>query len=346
MAEAPLLLVHLGDDVPRYASAALTLTVRHSGSPVVLLASRAFERVVPDGCRFVAIDEFHDSGRSASLLQGLAPSVAGRSELWRTSVERFAVLHDYASAEGLVEFFHAELDVLAFELPLLALAIGATGCSGMFVPFDHPERAIASLVYVNDPAALGRFVEWLPTQRYTSDMDAVAQFARHDPTSVIGLPTLEVLQDVRRFESVGLRVLRPGAVGFLVDAASLGQWVAGIDARNRSWRRVERNHFVNEMVPDPAHLAASELTWDAPLPVLVAPDGRSYRVHCLHVHSKIHQHLLAPSALPRLLFRAQRAGQGVLPGGRRRLVHRSVSVVRRRARRTVIATLRRVGRRR
>lgn len=332
--EAPLVLVHLGDRPPRYLGAALRLAIRHACVPVVLLAPSTFGRVVPPGCTHVALDSFYDPQRSSALLEQLDPP-SGAPQLWVSAVERFAVVQAYIEHTGIRRFFHAEGDTLTFDLPLLGAALDATGHSGAFVPFDDPDRVIASLVYVNAPMVLDEFLAWAPRQgTYMSDMDLWARFGRARPDLVVGLPTVEVMQDAARFVEAGLTVLEPRRFGFLVDAASIGQWVGGVDSLALGLRLVQRNHFLNEHLPDPSHLRSSSVVWDGRRPVFVDPDRRPLRLHSVHLHSKVHRAVARRSGMERLLSRAQLPGDSLVPGA-------AVRVLRVGCRRIARAVLRR-----
>ncbi len=340
--EPPLIFVYLGDAAPPYMKAALRLAVRHAKIPVRLVAPASFSSSVPPGCEHVHLESFYDDTSANQLLRGLDPLSLRHINLWVRSTERFTVLQSYVGHVGLESFFHAELDCLTFRLDALGEALRATGRTGLFIPLDGPDRAIASLVFVNDPAALRAFIAWASNQQYRTEMELLARFARSHPESVIGLPTLEVLQAPERFTDAGLSVLAPQSTGSLVDAASLGQWIGGIDPMNLPRRSLHRNHFVNECLPDPQMLRLSRTEWDpASFPVFVSPHGVPFRVHAVHLHSKLHRRLLRPRSLERLLERSNGTRARLLPGVPARLVSVLVSNASAAARRVI----RRVDRR-
>ena len=312
--EPPLVIVYLGDEPPQYMRAALILAQRFAAVPVQLVAPASFATAVPSGCDHIHTESFYEHDGASAVLRGLQPPTTEHLDLWVRSIERFVVLRSYAEWAGLPSFFHAELDCVPFRLDALDAALQATDRRGMFLPFDHPERVVASLVYVNDHAALAAFVDWASGERYQTEMELLARFAREHPGSVVGLPTLEVLQAPERFAAAGLTVIDPRVMGCVVDAASLGQWVAGVDPRNIRLRDLHRNHFVNENVPDAAALRRARFTWDEFLPLITDADGRSLRVHALHLHAKIHRHVTRRRALERLVRRADRKWARLVPG--------------------------------
>lgn len=324
--EAPLVFVYLGDMPPKYMRAALTLARQFSNVPVKVVAPAAFSSAVPLGCDHIKTELFYDKSTASDMLSGLRPSSSQHLDLWVHSAERFVVLNSYAEWAGLRTFFHAELDCIPFRLDVLRVALEATELSGMFLPFDRPDRAVASLVFVNNRAALSHFVTWSAGVHYRNEMEQLARFAQEHPEAIVGLPTLEVLQAPQRFEATGLRMIDPLAMGCMVDAASLGQYVSGVDPMHLRILQLHRNHFVNENVPDAEMLRGARFTWDDFVPVITYPDGRSLWIHGLHLHSKVHKHLIRRRALARLLRRANCRRSRLVPGA---IGHAARSVTRR-----------------
>lgn len=136
-------------------------------------------------------------------------------------------------------FFHAELDNIIFSLAGLSARLDQIG-RGIFVPRDHYDRAIASLIYINDIDSLLALVNKISFSnvcRFVNDMQVLGDLARRND-HVISLPTESILN------SSCIKFVSPNICDGLFDAASLGQYLFGIDPRNSPMPIF--NQYVNE----------------------------------------------------------------------------------------------------
>lgn len=194
VAGVPLVFVWLGPRAPDHLEAALELALRCSGLDVVLVAPAEFSARVPAGCAFVALESFYDPARSIELRIGSDHRF--RQGFWLRTSERFLVLDRYMEWAGLDVMMHAELDCLMFGVDELVAGLESSGRRGLFVPFDRPDRCIASLLHCNDRDALRNLAAFMTSGvEFANDMEMLAAFAGVEPASVTALPTIETILD-------------------------------------------------------------------------------------------------------------------------------------------------------
>jgi hypothetical protein len=314
--QTPLIFVYLGNRPPTYMQAALSLACRLSGVPVRLLAPRSFGTAVPDQCDHIPTELFYDPKRSVEFLRGLRPPTLEHMDLWVRSAERFAVLDAYSQWADLECYFHAELDCVTFDLGTLEEDLNRTGLVGLFVPMELPDRAIASLIYVNQRDTIPALLEWSDGRQFATEMNLIAQFGIAHPRLFHVLPSLEVLQNPNLFKSHGLGLVSPDVVTFLIDAASLGQWISGVDPIHLKPFQIHRSHFLNPNVRYPDRLQASTFAWENGTPTLIQANQIPFKIHAIHMHSKLHPLLTKPDAFMTLLRSASSPKAKTLPGAK------------------------------
>jgi len=132
-------------------------------------------------------------------------------------------------ANQIDEFYHAELDNLCFNLNdgMISSLIGDR--KGFFVPSDSDSRAIASLIYINNLSSLKYVCQKIPQYLRNSknDMQLLGDLLK-ERADFYPLPTIDT----------------ESGHGVIFDAASIGQYLYGIDPRNT--RYPVFNLFKNE----------------------------------------------------------------------------------------------------
>jgi hypothetical protein len=159
------------------------------------------------------------------------------------TAERFFVLHDWMGVSGYKKAIHIESDVVIFGIISLLSRLDAIG-AGIFIPRDAESRAIGSLVYVNTAEELSNMISFFEmTGLKTNEMALLAAYLDSEGEGKFSLPTADSI-DSARCGSRSWASLSPTDIGGVVDAAGLGQGVAGVDPRNT--RKATYNHFRNE----------------------------------------------------------------------------------------------------
>ncbi len=287
--DVPLIFVFLGGQLPSYAEASLRFASSNHSDQVFLLSDTLDSG---SSAHFQTLDirPWYDESlfnkfKAKSSLDG-----EFRGGFWLYAVERFFVLEQFMARRGLERIFHAELDVMVFDLEGVSRACDSHG-SGIFSVMDSPNRSLASLFYVNSRRELQHFLGYVLTAPTThNEMQLLGEYTRANPTRGHALPS-EIALDATQFP------VAPSSVSpeiGIFDAAALGQWLFGIDSRNAAgsvW-----NHFKNPNLTFPIDKARFSMAWIG-LMVSVRYQGVERRVRTLHIHSKIVDRLVRPFRL-------------------------------------------------
>lgn len=289
-----VLFVFIGDKLPKYASDSIRIAAETSGGKITLLGNQDLQSSVPHQyCRFVAIEDFYNPHSFSVASSAISSSHLFRDGFWLKSLERFFVLSAYMNQYQLDEVFHAELDQLLFNVDELVRNLRKTGLKGVFIPSHSDLAVVASIFYCNDASTLDSFLNFpLSGETFPNEMGMLASWSKLNLDVAFMLPTLasELNPDL-----VSIHHLPETEAGGLVDAAQLGQWVAGIDPKNVPIFSYPRSKFVDE--PQGWLLRESQLRQ-----LSMSYNETSHALHCsvgetrfklynLHLHSKIHSAL-------------------------------------------------------
>lgn len=344
-----LVFVYLGSKLPPYGPAALRLAARHSGLNVTIIGERRLARTVPRGpFSFVELEEFYDPAAFHAARENIALNKDFRKGFWVSTLERFFVLEQFAQSGKLAALFHAELDQLLFGVNELADRLARHSARGVFFPFHSPEKAVASLFYFNDRAAMRSLLDSASTGApFANEMELLVRWSKEFPHQVIRLPTFGDLFALIPDESLPT-LLTAEDCGGIVDAAELGLWVGGRDPRNLELSERPRNHFT---YPPGKSVLSSDwlrnLRFDlesSPTKLWASYGGESERVQVfnLHLHAKIHPWIARSDYnLPKLLELSNAQVSRPLPGARFRQVEYVVTKGAARRRRRMIYLLNR-----
>ena len=294
--ETPVTFVYLGPTMPKYGKAALRLAQEFGGVQVEFLANASsIADLGLKGIDTLRIEDFYDPAPFQSAAKRILFDRNFRDGLWLKSLERFFVLQQFAMQFGRSRIFHAELDQLLFRVDKLLTNIELTGKRGAFFPFHIRENAVASLIYFNELQSLTSIVDFASTEAMSkNEMRMLSQWAFRFPDKMWILPTA-VSGTIEEYSSYfsPLKVMKVNEIGGYVDAAQIGQWVAGIDPRNVPISLVPKNRFVDEEHPlllNKENLLSIkfDLREDKQLKVSV-DGGTSTNIFNLHIHSKVHR---------------------------------------------------------
>ena len=279
----PLVFVHIGESLPSYAIASYKRAALHWSGPVYALINRSAEPRPIDNLSFRYLEDFYDPATFSISPKGAAWRESVRADFLRKCLERFFVLEEFARNSDISSFFHAENDVLLFEAGWIGGRLDDHG-AGIFVPRDALNRAIASLIYVNSLSSLTAFVEFMrKPNAFNNEMEGLAAFIDSEPDKAFSLPTIRNWEKPQpKWASID-----PERLGAIFDAAGVGQWVSGIDARATPFPIT--NHFQNDRHSGDT-FSSIHLTF---IPrrnsLLVREKGRASPLPLanLHVHSKL-----------------------------------------------------------
>jgi hypothetical protein len=316
--------VFIGEKLPNYARASIKLANQTCGAKVQLIGNSSIAKSIDKKyAELIPIEEFYDKEQFTDASKRITSDRGFRNGFWIKSVERFFVLDQFAKYTAQETIFHAELDQLLFGIDDLITQIDKTFRRGMFIPFHSPTSAVASVVYINDFAALDSLINTASTgDSYNNEMELIAAWARLNPEKVFALPTLaSIAKGSERVVPPHVEELSLMETLGAVDAAQMGQWVAGIDPRNvsletkpetkfvdqeREWLLTEKDliEFEFEVSPDQKKLHVTN-SW-----------GRT-RLYNLHLHAKVHKLLLRPNfSIAKLIDFANQPNKHHLPGTR------------------------------
>ena len=323
---APLVFVFIGDTLPDYVTPSLTLTRRFFRGNMVLLTN-ALETPSVDG---VLVEDFSPwyQPEPFSLFAKKSPlDPAFRGGFWLAAAERFFVLSQYMSTTKTPKLFHAELDNIVFNLDGVADRLDETA-TGIFYPTTKDGVGLGSLVYCNQVDALNKLTDFMSKHTALgSEMQILGQFVKDKPTLAHHLPSETTLS------SSNPAAVRDG----VFDAASMGQWLWGIDPANTvytTYSKAKHSH-------SPETLPGVTFSLNTRRGVLHGHTktlGR-FRIHNLHVHSKVFNRLVYPGVLQLYLLLNRLPWPAPVVTQPGHLRHHVLQVLLSRSRRGIVRTL-------
>ncbi len=286
--------VYLGQDLPGYAKSSIYLAKEFSGLDVHLIGNQTQKNKIKKlNIGFTSVEDFYKTDDfEAASRNILSPSVY-RDGFWLKTMERFFVLEQYMNFHHKSSIFHAELDQLLFKVNLLIHNLESTNESGLFFPFHTTKRAMASIFYCNNAEALKSLINFAKeSDPVSNEMELLANWSSSFPKFSKRLPTAinyvsEASQDS------GVKVLNLNIVNGIVDAAQLGQWIAGIDPKNVPITSKPSTQFVDKFEKNllsKKDLKKLYFNFDVENGLLTTRYDKKEPiiVFNIHLHSKIH----------------------------------------------------------
>jgi hypothetical protein len=307
--------VYTGDKLPRYGIYSLKLAREMSGSQVHLIGNSSMKKSAQRAkVDFTAIEEFYDSTKFQSARKNISSDASFRSGFWFKSMERIFILEQFAEFKKLTSLCHAELDQLLFNTNELITALGVSQKKGIFVPFHNQDSVVASLIYINDFNALQSLTSLACSGiSFKNEMVLMAFWAKTNPSMAFALPTLATeLNNPDLIVPEGVSVLEVSETRGLVDAAQLGQWIAGIDPRNVPINEKPTTRFIDDPTPGILNLENLEnvefcMDFDRQR-LKVKIDESQFYAHNLHIHSKCHANIFHQKPSLNTLFEKSNKG--------------------------------------
>ena len=288
MAEIPVVFVYLGNKLPEYAFHGLFLARERYAGDIVLLSDQS-DTKVPDGVTFIDVSAWYQKDSFQAFSSQSPLDALFRGGFWLKTVERFFVLQQYMRQFAVEKLFHAELDVLILDLGGLAPSLDSEG-KGVFIPSQRPGRAIASLVYISDTAALDKLVAFFCQNSHLgNEMNMLGAFLAEHPEHGVALPTEAILSPSAWPHTPRYAQASLGAI----DAQWVGHHLFGYDPRNilgTSWNRFSEG-------PVPQDFVGTRFRYRQGVLTAEAPGGASTVIRAVHVHAKILRRLRSPLVL-------------------------------------------------
>lgn len=294
-----VVFIHLGPKLPRYVNCSMLLAKQFSGQDVVFLGQETHRRKLrKTGVDFVPIEEFYNPKTFDGLTEKVTRNHEFRQGFWLKTLERFFVLQQFMEWSSRESIFHAELDQLLFGTDDLVASIKKTERRGIFVPFHGSNKAVASVLFVNNKAALDSLLDFAARgEPFQNEMELLARFSRSFPDLMISLPTVgEALPPPAHQDLIFTKqALHPNELGpGVVDPVELGLWIGGRDPRSlplstrpsTKWTYGDKKAALGKdylrnlgfnLVSESARLEVKRDSSESPV-----------RLYNLHLHSKIH----------------------------------------------------------
>ena len=317
--------VFLGSKLPAYAKASIQLAACTSGVDLCLIGNRSILKSVRHlPVNFTAIEDFYDYKEFNLAKMRITADHKYRNGIWLKSLERFFVIYQYMLTYDRSSILHAELDQLIFGAARFSELLENTKLSGLFLPFHSESSAIASIVYINDILALKSLIDFSQGDfKYANEMVLIAEWAKQNPNLIFQLPTAATLLQSRSDSYLpSVKLLSATELGGVVDAAQLGQWVAGIDPKHLTLSVKPLTLFVDsptEFLLSREQLQTLRFVQSETGVVHVISDSGSINIplYNLHIHSKIHPALVnGKISISKVLDSANRMLQIEIPGAR------------------------------
>jgi hypothetical protein len=320
-----VIFVYLGKNLPSYGFASIELASRYSGVDVRLIGNASMARSLRNSsAKFTAVEDFYDEKEFIEASKRIISPHSFREGFWLKTLERFFVLSQYMERENLDSIFHAELDQLLFRVDFLLSKLEEEKRHGLFLPFHTRDLAVGSVIYCNSQGALRSLLDFASTAgTFSNEMKLLASWAEQNVEQVFPLPTMASEVNLSPKSSFLASTLSSNHIGGVVDAAQLGQWVAGIDPRIVPAGELPSTKFTgttSDSMLTPDQLAKLKFSFNAQDGVLHIEYGKEIytKLFNLHIHSKIHSHLLrSDSSLERIFYQANQILPTLIPGVRR-----------------------------
>lgn len=211
-----------------------------------------------------------------------------RSGFWVETSRRFVALRDFQ--EDLKEpMVHVESDVVLF--PSLELKCFERLANGLAFPLVAENIGVASVLFSREAGDMSNLVQTMLTSRKrygpVTDMQLLGLLSSEHADSVSLLPTTTPSREWVEESTVDSLLVKMSSnyaqFGGIFDAATIGQYLTGLDSRNY---RGQRRIFT---IPSDHTLDPSKMRFQLSGEQLMVADAVNdveIPVHCLHVHSK------------------------------------------------------------
>lgn len=274
-----MIFVYLGGSVPKYALRNLQNTADTYSGRVILLSTHPLPRHLRKVENVLVDPAWYDSRKFSQFKKLSTVDKLYRNQFWLHAAERLFVLRSYVEKFSVENFFHAELDVLLFNLEDLEESLRELD-STVFLPPEGARRALASLIFVKHAKGLDHLISFLCEHAHLgNEMKILGAFLQECRGTAIALKSDRLFDSDWPF---GLRYCEN--VKGLVDTSGFGQWLFGPDPRNSS-----RSSFTRYRSGGLRYDVQNLRFHYSPRTNSVTVrrlSGPKHPVHAIHVHSK------------------------------------------------------------
>ena len=277
----PLIFIYLGNKVPKYTLISLKLASNLNKVVVYLLTNNysSFKKSLnKSNVIVVNVDDFYIRGEfMTSYMSHLAHFRGG---FWVATLERFFVLDKFVRVSNFDSFIHAELDNVFFDLENLLEVFNFTK-AGIYLPRLNEKLMIASFMVVNGNKEIKSFLDFVKNNsRRLRSMNEMEILSIYDLETKNRIFTLRSLPDDYKITDHE----NPFSYDGIFDAAVIGHWIAGVDARNiyGPVYNLFRNPYVENFFMENYRIEFL----NNKLFIINKSNGIKRQVYNLHIHSK------------------------------------------------------------
>lgn len=274
--------VHLGKNrIPDYLLRNIARLEIQYSKVLIVDNSKNVERLKHTNVEVVRIPNVQEQWKSIS--NAMNHDLTFRGAFWFNSIARLKALEMYSKRNPATALLHLESDVVV--LPTFPFDKFEELGAKLAFPFESINRGIASILYLGSHALTLKLTEFcemrIQSDSKLTDMIALGQFQNEYPEDVVILPTVDTHFGSGSFSSLEKFGENKQLFGGFFDGITIGQYLFGIDPRNR--RGIRQVYSRN-----PGHLVdASKLnfSWTGE-EFKIRAGSEEYLLHNLHVHSK------------------------------------------------------------
>ncbi len=282
-----LIFVYSGSNFPEYALYSLNFAAKNSNCKCILLtdAKNLGNYRFDETIDIFYIEDFHDKSTLTDFKIGLSKEFPShfRDDFWFKVYERFFIIQSFIRIHKIDKFFHAECDNLIFDLSNLSIKLSSVS-NGVFVPRDSITRSIHSLIYVNNISTYDLMCEKFKNMKtFENEMIQTALIVDNN-VNFHSLPT----DTIFNIPPPKWNFISPLDTEGIFDAASIGQWLFGVDGRNIIGPIY--NHFANEMIGYNIEDCIFSYSNNK---FTIRYYNQIFNVYNLHIHSKLHKKILS-----------------------------------------------------
>lgn len=274
-----------GQKIPGYAKDGLALAAKNFQGQIMVLVDNPRIQL---GSRFIVENymDWFDAQGFQTFVRKTPLDPGFRDGFWHKAVLRFFVIEQFMKVKGVNRLLHMELDNALLGISEIPDALDQIG-KGVFLPWLTPSHGIASFVYVNSTSSLTKLIRGFNKNAHLGHEMAMLGRALQVGQGVFGLPTTGTLAMMERKALLPANQIQPSSKLGIFDAAPIGHWLFGQDARNQRGQLV-RNHFIYdyyERSKEDLLSLAPKLVFDSTGLTFSSKSG-TFPVRCVHIHSK------------------------------------------------------------
>lgn len=300
-----LIFVYLGK-LPNYTYYSLHHALIYSKCEVTLLVDRTipkkYKKLIHNGLNIVIIDSFYL--RPEFLNNHLKEVKKFRNGFWTKTLERFYVLEQYARNNSITQFFHGEIDNLFYDLDYVSLILEKSEKLGLFLPRHDDNRLIASIVYVNALNELSNFCFFIANNDYNkNEMELLSDWQKSRDSK------LYILKSILNEKNVLTPIYDLNQKSELIfDAARIGQWLFGVDPRNKLGTILNNDDFILEDQPELSNYKFSYRNNK----IEVIYNQETHTLVNVHIHSKIIKKIIKNDYLKLILEKTNNSEKRII----------------------------------